>query len=258
MFIVLAQKYRSLELTFLLVLLVSYSAPGLSKNSDDPVLASDSGASTARLTIHSSPDGVAINIDGQFFGRTPIDSYRVQAGNHVLLGLHPDRTRWAAADWLQKITVRPGDSLYFHIDFDALTADHPTDADVRPFQAQGLATSNRNRPGLMPPDDPPAQQGLWQPPDSRSGAKTGSAQSWKKVALVTSVGVAVLSGLAAVHFRDQANSFYSSYQKSGNPAQMNHYFDKTQYYDRVSGIYYGVFQVSFMTSIYLYLSSGSK
>lgn len=242
----------------MLGLLLFFFAPGMSKNIDDLAAVSDSCSNKAHLTIVSTPEGAAININGQFLGRTPIQNHCLDVGDHLLLGLNPDRTHWAAADWLQKISVRPGDSLYFSIDFKALTENGCAEAVGGRSLAQELSNGSSSKLGKQVLNNVQLQEESWQLPNSRSGQKAGAAKSWKKIALVTFVGAAIFSGLASVHFRDQANAFYASYQKSGQPDQMDHYFDKTQYYDRVSGICYGIFQVSFMTTLYFYLSSNSK
>lgn len=251
MFIALPWKINSYKLTLLIFILTSFNGSGLCKNSNELTLASDSCRNKAHLTILSTPGGAVIKINGQYLGRTPIYNYCIDIGSHLLLGLNPDRTHWAAMDWLQTISVSPGDSLNFAIDFQKLKDDPGSDG----LAWQSEAGIESARPGGTRP-----QQALWQPGDSRAAASTGSgsAKSWKKIALVSSIAVAVLSGLASVHYRDQANTFYASYQKAGNPALMDQYFDKTRYYDRVSGLCYGIFQVSFVTTLYLYLSSGSK
>lgn len=74
-----------------------------------------------------------------------------------------------------------------------------------------------------------------------------------RVGTIASASLTLLAGVAAVQLRNEANATYGEYLRAGSFRQMNALYDRTRRLDRYSATAYGVFEVGFVLSFYLFL-----
>ncbi len=73
--------------------------------------------------------------------------------------------------------------------------------------------------------------------------------------LAASIGFAAAAGLSTIHFRSRGNQEFASYQKTAIPSQMNHYFERAQFNDRLASASYALFELGFVMTGYFFLTS---
>ena len=86
-------------------------------------------------------------------------------------------------------------------------------------------------------------------PVAQSGKRV---RTLKRGALI-SASLTLLAGVAAVQLRNEANATYGEYLHAGSLREMNRLYDRTRRLDRYSAGAYGVFEVGFVVSFYLFL-----
>ena len=69
------------------------------------------------------------------------------------------------------------------------------------------------------------------------------------------LGATILSGVASLHFKQEADDYYNKYLHAGNPDQMNAYYDDSRCNDRYATIAFGCFQLNFILWTYFFLKS---
>ncbi len=74
-----------------------------------------------------------------------------------------------------------------------------------------------------------------------------------RVGTLTSASLTLLAGVAAVQLRNEANATYGKYLHAASLREMNRLYDRTRRLDRYSATAYGVFEVGFVVSFYLFL-----
>jgi hypothetical protein len=83
--------------------------------------------------------------------------------------------------------------------------------------------------------------------------ETRQKYSFRKKLACTTLITSILSGLTTIYLREAADEQYQHYLNTGHPDQMEKFYDQSQHLDTLTGISYAVFQISFITSIYLLL-----
>ena len=118
---------------------------------------------------------------------------------------------------------------------------------------QEKTTIDKNSPQnikiLLKPTNP-AQHISASDPEIKS--KTSSKKN-----LYISSSIAVISGLASFYFRKQGDKAYEKYLAQGEPSAIKKYYDRAEMYDTYSAISFGAFQLSFLTSAYLFIKNKS-
>lgn len=228
------------------------------------------------VSIHATRPGLAIIIDDAFVGFTPLEDYPLATGPHTVLVRHPTRANWLDPDWTQEVVVSSNDTVRLDV---VLKVSYsitsvPYGAEIlsngqvlgqTPFSMRldvdelrdirvhmegyeevalnlGSSTQRFFRLALEPESaqiDPRAYQ---VPVRSRSNTL-----------LYTTSALALASGAVALYFRNRGDSAYEDYRSTGEPALFNKHYDRAKTFDKYAAVSFGVFQISFVTSFYLYL-----
>ena len=200
---------------------------------------------SARITIISNPSGVVVKLDEKFIGVTPIKNFPCTGGTHKIWAINPDRTNILAIDWLKTFDIQSGQQLTFHIDFNEMYQ-----------KAIKLAKDSQFNSFYPLKNMVPAKtSGTFTKLTQSSLKPQPKSKRLTQYLMISSIGATILSGLTSVHYHDKANYYYHQYLKSGNPQQMDNYFDKSQHYDRLAGISYGAFQINFLAAVYFFIKS---
>jgi hypothetical protein len=68
----------------------------------------------------------------------------------------------------------------------------------------------------------------------------------------------VVSGVLAFYFKKRGNDAYDAYLSTGNPQEFNPAYSQAKRFDKLAAVSFGVFQVSFVASFYLFLKRANK
>ena len=67
--------------------------------------------------------------------------------------------------------------------------------------------------------------------------------------------VAVLCGGLGYHFKAKADRAYENYLRSSHPKSMNRYYNDAVTFDRYTGVFYGMAEVSLGLSLFFFIRS---
>lgn len=235
------------------------------------------------LLVCSSRDGIEVRMDGVSIGRTPLDTLMVNVGEHKLVGVNPDRTSWLDRDWTQVVTVEPnalskaevvfnryysinsipyGAQVLLHGEFVGTTpavvsvADTSAAVDVvvtkEGFNSDSLRLGEWSdrfvRVELR-------RRALTAAPSSTAAFIRAERISRDRKWIYISAGVGVVSGLTALYLKNRADDAYDSYLATTDPAQMGRLYDRAKRYDSYTLASFGLFQASFLSTVYFLVKS---
>jgi hypothetical protein len=239
-------------------------------------------SNTALLSLDCSCDDLLVTLDGDSVGVTPLQELSIKAGQHLLVVQGPFQLRWHTQNWQQSIHAVGGQHYRFKVSFPKMYI-----INTIPFGADVFA--NGKKLGVTPLTVFASPDSLVTIQVSKTNFKTKTLQlgeneegevriyleymdgwleqrnrknlehqknlRWKRRGLYSSIAFSALAGLSTIYFRDRANEEYATYIRAGSPADMQHYYDRTKYYDKVAGISYTLFQIGFVFSGYFFLVS---
>jgi len=206
----------------------------------------------------------------------------VSVGKHVVRIESPDRCNWYVRDFIDTVSISSGDTLCLSVVFPRfiLLNSQPYGAEVfygdksigyTPLlvSAEMLRAGNLRlrKAGYLPtvvtvPDF--SSPGFWV--SLQKDERFNQTQMKLQVQLqkqrkrlrfwtYTSFSVTLLSGISALLTKKQADHYYSLYLQCTNPNAMQHYYHRTKTFDRYAGTFYVLFELSFITSIYLLMKN---
>jgi len=230
------------------------------------------------INVYSGDDSINIFLDGQFIGTPPIQSYHVSEGLHVLQALPANPRVWGKNVWNQDFEIKAGDSININI-----TLPQHYYINSTPFGANIIyqdSTLGTTPHFFTLPDSSRGiivlrKAGYLDYIIKLSNKKTNFfdvrlnldkqseeekikfstslqiKQKRRKILTYSVLGLSVVSGLTTIYFRREADQSYQRYLSSGHPLEMDRFYNETQDFDDYAAISYGIFQVSFVTSLYL-------
>jgi hypothetical protein len=244
----------------------------------------------AFISIEAKQAGLPILIDGKEFGFTPLQNLPLPPGQHEIAvkGARPES--WLDFDWVETCSLRAGDTLKFVARFQKGYSLNST-----PFGAEVYA--NGVLQGTTPlvlrlPEGEMADIEIrktgYQSEQLQIGRVDEGVSEMRLFALalqpeknvatlrefelsrrrmhlsrnrrisLVAAGLSLASGVTAILLKDKADHFYAQYLTAGLPAKREMFYQRTQDYDRYSGIATAVFEASFAVSFYYFLKSTSK
>ena len=236
---------------------------------------------TAYLNVDSAVKGLKVFLDGKPIGVTPLQSMAIATGAHELVVRSPLWPAWNQPDFVTSFVALPNQTYEFQAAFPKkilinsipnqakvfldekfigttpLTItkdekDHTIRIEKTGFIPDTIALSNVSTRVLfiqMQPDP------VWVEKVNREKKHKEKTLKTRRRLMIASLGVATAAGLATMHFRSRGNKAYSDYLSTAVPDEMNRLFEKAQYYDRMAGVSYALFELGFVMSGYFFLSS---
>jgi len=233
------------------------------------------------LQIESDSGGIEILIDGKLIGMTPLPPIALQPGIHQIAALNPQRFLWGNLDWQQTIQIISGDTVFLRPVFKILFSvqSEPFGAEVYlngEFQGTTpltLAFESTAPNSLIIKkegyNDHVIDLNRFQANQLHvqlikndqffdvKGEKLQQQKIQRRYRKLTYGlwGLSVLTGLATVYFKDQADEKYQQYLVAGSLQDMNKLFNNTKRFDQYSNISLGAVQGCFVLSFYFLIKS---
>ncbi|MCI0514095.1 hypothetical protein L0128_12840 [candidate division KSB1 bacterium] len=237
-------------------------------------------ACPAIITIDALADSLDIFLDELFWGVTPLPPRSIPPGTHLLKARPHHRTLWRRDDWTVKFQINAAESLHFTIPklgqywvnstpFDASVSYQDSILGATPiFISLPLAVapviritkSGYQDYTLQLDEKIPVYQIQLQPVSESRAVMTSPLPSkarpkltFRKKLARAALCTSILSGLTTIYLREAADEQYQRYLNTGDPDQMEKFYNQSRHLDTLTGISYTVFQINFVTSLYLLL-----
>ena len=236
----------------------------------------------AYLEITKADSGLAVFLDGQEIGATPLTGFAILPGEHHLLVRSPLWPSLDRTDYTEKFTADTGQTYQFTPSFPVSIWIHSIphaahliiDGEkigVTPL----LLRQTTNHDPILRLEKPGYEswqsrfsswadslhtiilkpEAVWQQQQQVMQRRATIKTKWYRRGLYSSLLLGITSGIATIHFRSKGNDAYSAYLETAYPRQMDHYFNRAQHYDRLAGASYTVFELCFIFSGYFFLKS---
>lgn len=245
----------------------------------------NSGVNDGHLILETKYVGLTVRINGKAVGRTPLEPYPLAPGLHKISVSHPEPANWFDQDWSANVKISPGDTLRVPVIFKKSYS-----INSNPFGATVLL-------GQDPIGETPIFFKLFEHDlkrvtlskagfsdttfalgatakrffDIRLRPRTAALQvapgaissdfgrnPRSKVYLYSAAGLTLVSGALAIYFRNRGNEKFELYKSTGNPDLTDKLFSDTKKFDRLSAVSFGVFQISFAATFYLFLKETNR
>jgi hypothetical protein len=245
----------------------------------------------AVISVESKPPNLPVLVDGQEVGFTPLRYFALPPGKHEIAVKRSRPESWLDYDWVETVTLQPGDTLELVAHFLKGYSLNST-----PFGAEVYmdgALQGTTPFVLRLPEDQVANVEIRkagyqtvQLQIGKAAAADAEAPRLYTVALkeekaypvvrevepspwlfrmsrnrriaLAAAGVSLASGVAAILFKQKADHFYERYLTAAAPGERERAYDRTVEYDHYSGIATAVFEVSFAVSFYYFLKSTAE
>lgn len=232
------------------------------------------------LNVTSTTCSINVYLNSKYIGVTPIRSLRVPAGLHQLSTSDASSAVWRNSLPARTFQIAVGESLQIEPipDSQYYINSQPFDAQViyngqyigrTPLFFTFSDTNNGllilRKQGYLDYVIRPGKNAIRffdiklvenkQPEEDKIqiSGYLQNRQKRKKLLAWSMVGVTIVSGLTSIYFHREADRRYERYLAIGHPDDMNRLYDQTQHYDNLAAASYGVFQISFITALYLLL-----
>jgi len=264
---------------FLALLALATTSASLSQTADSIGRAEDQ---LAFLSITAPQDSLPIFLDGKEIGVTPLGRVAIPIGQHQLVVRSPLWPAWDHPDYIIDFEAQAGQRYEFRAVFPVKVIVNSIPNQAKVYEGDKLLgttpliftkmdsmdrTLRIEKTGYNPYSLHTSQLSekailIRLQPNEEWVAKVTAEQKSraKKISLhrrlmFTSLGVAAIAGLATIHFRSRGNEEYSRYLSTAIPEEMDDHFDRAQYYDRMAGATYALFEMGFVMSGYFFLTS---
>ncbi|NOY58480.1 MAG: PEGA domain-containing protein [Calditrichaeota bacterium] len=232
------------------------------------------------LHVTSAYDSLVVYLDGKIIGKTPLDSLPVETGSHELVVRSPYWPSWTQSNYTTSFFAAAGKAYRFTAKFsrNVLINSIPYGAEI--FENDKLIGTTplyvfqkENRQirvekegydsftldlgrsdklsyvlRLIPKKE-------WLLENKIRAEKKKSKITQRRRLLAASIGFAAAAGLSTIHFRSRGNEEFAAYQKTAIPSQMDRYFERAQYNDRLASASYALFELGFVMTGYFFLTS---
>ncbi len=232
------------------------------------------------LKIITRRHGLAVKIDGNLTGFSPLEILTLAPGLHRVQVAHPDQANWLDRDWIGEVNIAAGDTSTIEVLFKRNYSIHS-----QPFGAAVLLDNQKlgETPTFLKLDETEIKQITllktgYQDTILTLGSSniqffdiklrkrteepslilaTGEFSIKKKSktnhSLFAAIGLTVVSGALGIYFRKKANNEFDQYLQSGDPQRFNESFDQSKKFDNYAAVSFAAFQTSFVLSFYLFL-----
>lgn len=272
------------RLTALLVLIsffLAFVVPRpVSAGGEPPLVLGETGF----VNIVALHDGVAVRINDERVGVTPLAVHEVQAGRHLIQVSHPDQHKWLEKDFKAEIDVTVGDTVVVQVRFvQSYTINSmPYGATVTaagevigrtPFYIQVEEMTTRpvvvSKHGFMDSTivvgaddvkyfDIRLKSRLLSSADVPPNAFSMKKKSRSNTPLLATLGLSLAAGGLALYFRTRADNRYDRYLATGKPQKLSRFYNDAKRLDRFAAASFAVFQVSFGISFVLFLKRAKQ
>jgi len=265
----------------ILIFMISASALLHAKNSISSMDSTQSRTMKGFITLTSKINNLTIYLDSLRLGYTPIYYAPIDTGKHTLLVLNPKRLNWAEQDWQREFVIFPDDTINFEIEFKSFyyinSIPHGAQV-IHNGKVQGetplIVSLKQNSNDLLII----RKEGYLDSAirvhehikhffnvklqgDEISEEERGRftvamkpRHTRRKIITYSTIGLSIVSGLGSIYLQKKADQKYDEYMNAGDPLQMDRLYHDTKRLDTYASISYGLFQVSFIASIYLFLT----
>jgi len=222
-----------------------------------------------RIVLNCDVSGLQVWLDGVSVGQTPLAELTVEAGTHMLRVSHPDPTDWIARDWESAVSLQAGERKQ-------LTVTFPTSYWIGTVPGEAAIHIDGRYAGVTPmimniPSDSLEfiviqksgyedyvldshwanasliQIRLKQIPVDLGTEKESFRLS--KTWIIAGGAVAVLCGGLGYYFKVRSDRAYEKYMRASHPDDMDRHFSEVEHFDRLTGIFYGIGEVSLGISL---------
>lgn len=237
------------------------------------------------LILETKHKGLAVRIDDKFMGFTPLPGFDLFPGTHQVTVSNPYRANWLDQDWFADVRLSPGDTLRVKPIFKKSYSINSTPFGASVFfknqkigETPIFFTLAENETGaltlskdgfvdttfvigqseqrffkiVLKPQKRPLDLSVL--PSEFEYDKRPRSKKY----FYSTLALSVVSGTLALYFRNKGNSSFDHYLDTGDPELMNKYFNDARKFDRFAAISFGVFQVSFIFSFYLFLRQANR
>lgn len=223
------------------------------------------------VDLRCEVSGLDVWVDGEEVGQTPLPTLPLAPGTHMLRVGHPDQSDWLSSDWQKKIVLNereqkilvvqfpkniwvgsnpPGASVFYD---DQLLGKTPLVVELPAGRPTLLALIKSgyesSRIGLDCSSSSMIHIQLKKEFLKQSGER--DSPRLKKKWIVASAVVAILSGVVGYYFKVRADRAYEEYLNSDHPDRMDRYFSDAMTFDRLTGVFYGMGELSLGVSLFL-------
>jgi len=228
-----------------------------------------SDTTQCRIDLVCDISGLDVWLDGISVGQTPLTELTVEPGSHTLRVSHPDPTDWLGRDWVQTVSLQVGESKKLTVSFPTsywigtipgeaavhidgryagdtpMTLTIPSDSlefivVKKPGYEDYVLDSSQADASLI-------QIRLKQIPIDLGMEKESFRLS--KTWIIAGGAVAVLCGGLGYYFKVRSDRAYEKYMRASHPEDMDRYFSEVEHFDRLTGIFYGIGEVSLGISL---------
>lgn len=231
------------------------------------------------LSVNSGQQKLKIFLDGKEIGLTPLYNFPISAGEHRLRVRPSEWPSLNHTDFDTFFVAPPGDTLRITPHFirairltsipygatvkrgDEILGQTPLVLYRRP---NTLATIRLEKEGYHPLQHELSESGatiVLQPEENywqqkqETDRRIQNKIKWYRRGLYGSIALGAISGMATVHYRSKGNDAYAAYLATANPTLMDRYYNRARKFDRLAGVSYAIFEVSFILSGYFFLKS---
>jgi len=236
--------------------------------------------SIAYVNISSEYDSLAIFLDEKKIGKIPLHNFPITTGSHSITVMSPYWPSWNQPNFHDTFVALPGMTYQFNGTFvkNILVNSIPFDANVykdgeligqTPLYVvmEGNTKISIEKEGyhaattdlakayeffLLVTLEP--QQEWFQAKEKREKEKK-SVIKGKRNLLFASIGLATVSGMLSVHFRNERNEALNNSSDTIIPSQRIHYQDQARRYEKLQDASYIAFELGFVMTGYFFLTS---
>lgn len=236
--------------------------------------------SMAVLKVISAYDSLVVYLDGKIIGKTPFDSLPIKTGAHELAVESPWWPSWTQPNYTTSFFAAAGKAYKFKAKFtrnvlinsipygakifenDKLIGTTPLHVlqkencqirvEKEGYDSFSLDLGQGDKLSYVIRLNPKKE---WLLENKIRAEKKKSKITHRRRLLAASIGFAAAAGLSTIHFRSRGNEEFTAYQKTAVPSQMDRYFERAQYNDRLASASYALFELGFVMTGYFFLTS---
>ena len=225
------------------------------------------------VELRCNIQGLNVRLDGEKVGKTPLPLLSLRKGAHTISVEHPNRMDWLYRDWKKNYFIKAGERKIITVQFPSIywIGSYPSGASIL---YDGRLVGESPLLVRLPPDSiglltlkKPGYEDYRINLDRLQRSmlnvhlkKTGLKEGWnrrslrlKKQWIAVGCVAAILSGVAGYYFKKRADRAYEKYLHSGHPDEMERHFNNAVTYDKLTGVFYGLGEVSFGISLFFFI-----
>ena len=227
------------------------------------------------ISVASTPAGCWVQIDSIMAGQTPLHSFSVSAGNHVVRVFPPNNGVWDIQEHRTEIQINEGENRWIRVEFASPVLINSLPYGATLYQDTSIIGTtplhisfdanegnrfqirkNGYHPFLFTLTERQAILAELEADASYAEANKksqflGLFPKERVKSKFTLLALTVVAQWGAFYLKNTADKNFDKYRESADPALQKKYWDNTQRYDRLSEITLGTSYVSLAGLIYL-------